>query len=523
MASQDTVDMIRFKHISAQLSDTEMNILMTRLWRSVGRERFLQFLCTSLCGLAANQKYINLLPTASGIISQIIQQRDCEDELNAAVSTTMIDLPACLVGEIASNLDLLDYIAFSKTNRKIFVDCHSPNRLQKLSLQHRHDYAGIRLQHFPQLQHFHFDLSGIPEFYQINGQILSGNNQLQELSVDLSAGSINDIEMLIDDQSKCLSSLQKLCLSSSGSGTGSEYSLESVAPRRFVKLLGKFQGLKKLSLYKMCFVRQINENEVQNLCPLVSKLKLTRVHPLCPFLKIWGPNIITLCYDIDVNEVSHCDLPSLRRLHLASLDFTRFVAFLDISKSASEISLIPNFCGYQEVYSLIKRCIARPKLEYFCVATDLSGRRLRTCCRAIERGLNQTKDIERDWMEITLCVQLWPLSDSDHILQPITDIVIAFVESKVKEWMFVVEFHYFDEKNEGKRKQQIQQYLNFLTNSKDFPPTTVDLKSCTMEEIVITSNDCSLQRHEIWWQDQQPEEQSKEESEEETEEESEEA
>ena len=61
MSSPETLEMIKFKSISAQLSDCEMDVLMTRLWRSVGRDRILQFLCISLSKFTANQKYVDII------------------------------------------------------------------------------------------------------------------------------------------------------------------------------------------------------------------------------------------------------------------------------------------------------------------------------------------------------------------------------------------------------------------------------------------------------------------------------
>lgn len=131
MVSPDVVTMVRFKSVNAELSDTEMDTFMSRLWRTVGRGRISQFLYTSLSNVAANQKYSDLLPIASGIINEISEEREGGgQQMNPR---KLNDLPSSLVGGIASHFRQSDYIAFSKTNCKLFIDSDSQNRLQTLS------------------------------------------------------------------------------------------------------------------------------------------------------------------------------------------------------------------------------------------------------------------------------------------------------------------------------------------------------------------------------------------------------
>ena len=127
MASSHTVSMVRFMNMSAQLTDTEMDTFMKRFWREVDRDRMLLFLCTSLPSGATNQEHPDLLPIASGIISQIIEERESDNKHIERVPLVITNLPSSLIAEIASNLDSSTYVAFSKTNRNLFVDCNSPN------------------------------------------------------------------------------------------------------------------------------------------------------------------------------------------------------------------------------------------------------------------------------------------------------------------------------------------------------------------------------------------------------------
>ena len=489
MASAHTVNMIRFKSIFAQLSDIEMDVFMSRLWRSVGRNRILQFLCTSLPGFATNQTYDYLLQTASGIVSQIIQERDSDEKTKSAEPIAITDLPSCLVGEIASNLAPMDYIAFSKTNRKIFVDSNTPNRLLTMALEQSDDYSGLRLHHFPQIKHFGFGLSRITELHQINGQIFSGNNQIQRMDIELKGAKASDTDILTNDQSPCFRTVHALLLFHHEVDP-SEQQLQSI---QLLNLLNKFKGLQKLCLDSIKMLGPINETQLRTLCPLLSQLYLLCFYPIGPFLKSWGPNITTLCleplYIDDAIEIPECNMPSLRRLHFAGFNYTDSAALLNVSKNASEMSLIPIFCSSEEVESLMNRCIARPKLEFLHTAARSAEfiRQIRQCCNAIKKGLNDTKDIERTRMEIALTVEAASgISDVDHFVQSVMTVIKGFTECKMKEWMFIVEFEY-GHADEDQNIKNVKKQLEASLNSTNAFPLTVDLISCTPEELVITA------------------------------------
>ena len=53
---------------------------MVKLWRTLGRDRTLQFLCTSSTNSAVNQEYVDFLPAASRIVSAIIAEQESDDE-----------------------------------------------------------------------------------------------------------------------------------------------------------------------------------------------------------------------------------------------------------------------------------------------------------------------------------------------------------------------------------------------------------------------------------------------------------
>ena len=288
MASSDIVSVIKFISISSQLSDGEIQTFVSRLWRTVGRDRILQFICTSAPCFPANQRYVNILPTASSVASAIIADRDSDDQRCEIFPIQITDLPSCLLGEIASNLEPMEYIAFSKTNRKIFVDSNSPNRFQTLTLNPNDDYSGLRLQNFPQIKYLRFQSWRIIEFRRHNGHLFGGNNQLRSLSIDLGDSNHFNMESFINDQSPCFPSIHSLDLQD-GLGFGCQF--ECVP---FFQILSKFTGLTSLRLTDIDIAGSIKNEDLRVLCPAVSELSLYDVDPIEPFLASWGSKLKTL-------------------------------------------------------------------------------------------------------------------------------------------------------------------------------------------------------------------------------------
>ena len=505
MASGDVLSMSRFMDISAQLSATEMDAFMTRLWRTAGRDRILQFLCTSLPSFAANQKHVDLLPTASGVVSSIIAERESDEEHSDAIPIKLPDLPSCLVGEIASNLWFYDYIAFSMTNRKIFVDCNSPNRLQELLLAQSDDYSALRLHHFPQTKYLGFQLSRITELNQINGQIFSGNNQIQRIDVALDDVKDSDIDIFFIDQSPCFSSIQTLDLHVSETNDG-------FSAVRFLKFLSKFPELKEFHLYRMdmdFMEEEMNPDDFRSLYPMISELHLNYFYPMSPLLASWGSKITTLTIkpmgsDEYHEDLSQCELPLLKRLRFAERDLSRSLTYLNMASNASEISFIPYDksepkMSDQEVRFAVNLCIARPHLEFLYVST---AGYLRSICDAIKCGLNETKGIEREWMEIALEVDIQTISNAEQFVKSVLYVTEAFIGSKLVEWMFIIEFKRVknadsDDKG-GQDTTRHNAVLDALRESSILQ-ASVELQCSTTKEIVIVSKDCVKERHEKWW------------------------
>ena len=469
---------------------------MCKLWRIAGRHQIANFLCTVSQRFPVNQQLTDILPTACNIINGIIAERESmqssNDENAESTAKTIMDLPASLMGEIASNLDQLDYIAFSKTNRKTFVDCNAPNRLQSMNVQtDQYNFSGLSLANFPQIRNFEFDLDRITEFHKTNDQMFHGNNRLKTMAIRCGWTKNTDIDYLISDQSRCFSLIQCLILEDED-----DCSMES---NHFQKILSKFQGLKALTVRNLYISGRINVDDFRSLCPMISELKLLYVPLIRPFLQCLNGKITTLSVtphdDTDV-DVSDCELTSVKRLYFDSSNLsenTYFIELLNMARSATEIAFIPpreamSCALIQQVRHIVNRCIIRPKLEYLYIR---SGCYFPSVCDSIKLGLNKTKDVERKWMEIVLNVG--SRSNETYFTRSVMDIVKALAGSKVKEWMFIVklEANYMD--SNGKT------LLKTLRESADFP-TSIELLSSPTAGVVIATKDCTMKRHEMWWE-----------------------
>ena len=500
MASSETVLIIRFRILYDQLTDPEMDKFMCKLWRISGRHQIANFLCTvsqRFSHFPANQQLTNILPTACNIINGIIAERESmqssNDENTELPARRITHLPASLVGEIASNLNQLDYIAFSKTNRKIFVDCNTPNRLQSINVQpEQYRYSRLRLANFPQIRKFDFELDRITEFHKTNDQIFHGNNRLRTMAIRCGWAHDTDIDCLISDQSRCFSSIQCLILDDEdGSGV-----MESI---HLLKLMSKFQGLKALSVRNLEICGQINVDDLRGLCPMISDLKFMYVPWIRPILQSWNGKVTTLSVtawddtDDDFGDIPHCELTSVKRLYFDSSRLSENISFPNMAQNATEIAFIPprqetmSFQRIQKVRHVVNRCIVRPKLEYFYVEP---GCFFPSICDAIKLGLNGSKDIERNWMEIVLNVGR--RSNERNFTRSVMDIVKALAGSKVKEWMFIAKL---DEKDINSRDKTV---LKSLRDSADLPISAELILSSTTG-IVIASKNCTMKRHEMWW------------------------
>ena len=278
------MSVLKFKQISAQLNDTELDAFMSKMWRTVGKEHTVQLLCAP----SMNQSNSNLdtLTSMTLLASDIIQNRDSTDPACAIGNIT--DLPTSLIGEIASYLYQEDYCAFSSVSRKLYVDCNSPNRLQEMGLTFVVNHADVAIERFPQLKSLEFNLKQIIEFKVINGQRFGACSQLQELIIDGQPinddnVTISDLDMLINDSSPCLSAIRSLTFRGFEGDT-------AIPMDRLVAALDRFKNATRLALISIDLRGTLDSVQLSALCPNITELNTLISSP-----RMAGPLLTSWC------------------------------------------------------------------------------------------------------------------------------------------------------------------------------------------------------------------------------------
>ena len=93
-------------------------------------------------------------------------------------------------------------------------------------------------------------------------------------------------------------------------------------------------------------------------------------------------------------------------------------------------------------------------------------------------------------MEIVLKVDVRDTIDGELFVEAVMNVEKALVGSKVKEWMFIVEF-YEDSRDYIEQIQVLENRFEFAESS--------ELVQFTEESIIIASKDCKKERHTKWW------------------------
>ena len=308
MASTNTlVSVLRLKNLNAQLTDSEFDKFISKFKKSIGREEMMTRLCAQYLNHRGKMdESDDALTTTTTITSDIIRDRDSKSSL--CTIPNLHNMPSALIGGIASYLYHDEYTKFAMTNRKVYVDCNTPNRLQELALVDT-DYRTVPLSQFSQLKALHFNLKHISEFKEINGRRFGECNQLQTLNVYGDDSTISDIELLINDSSRCFSSIRSLSLSAS----------PIVNPAMFVSLLSKFSKLQHLSLITNDDTHDSNVQgqwdipSLTAICPKARELASFGLHDqqMLPVFDAWRLRIDTLSVHSLPNDR---DLSLVRRL-----------------------------------------------------------------------------------------------------------------------------------------------------------------------------------------------------------------
>ena len=498
--------MLRFKHLSAQLSDSEYDLFVSKLWRRLGKEQFSRALCPASDRRNVQWKVAHMMSPMCEIVSEIISNR--KSHRNPCAASNITNLPSSLVGEVASYLSQKTYIAFSMTNRKILIDCNSPNRLQKLNLTQiddAEDYYQIPVERFNHIKIVHFKLARIEQLQIRNGEAFRGCNQVETMIIEGRDSTSQDIDLLINDSSRCFATVRSLSLY----GFMGRYSL---SPRKLIQILSKFKTLEHL---KLCGVRGLTSfgtsdlqslSDLQSAFPRIVELGVIGC-PLLTFLPSLSPKLHTLFISgPSLPHLGDYDLSQLERLGVIAAVMPEVHSAMLNIKTLREIAWIPTtgpgplrqspHLEAEDVEDIIKRIIIeQPSLEYLYVSTR---GHLEAICNGIYRGLFMTKKRQREQMEIALCVDVREISDKEEFLCGISKIIQVLGLCDIEDWLICVDAHCGVRPVRGETNDLDSMEIS-LKDYVQSCPGTVMLRKATKNGFII-GNGSRMERHTMWWQ-----------------------
>ena len=380
------------------------------------------------------------LAPMSNTVSDIIRAR--KPPSNPSHKVKITDLPPAMVGEIASYLSQKHYISFSRTNRKTYVDCNSPNRLVRLNMSRLNDNVCPSLQTLTNLKRLAFNLRQISQFKDNNGQRFPKCHNLKTLAISLAGSTISDIDMFISDTSPSLCTVEGLCLR----GSSRRYQLEMP---KLIQILAKFQELTHLRLHMVDGQTNFDSNQLSLVCPKIIDFAafhsyLIHTPAMLESLKS-TMSTLTLCV-FHPRIVLNGDLSKIKRLCLWAMTQQQINSLLSSCKILEEIAFILNVTtpprpvlASDFVERKMRRCIeVQPALEYLYVSTR---GHFDVVCNGIYRGLYSTKKRKRKQFEIVLNVDSRKISNLEDFVCTLSKMIHVLGVSDIEQWMVNVDIN----------------------------------------------------------------------------------
>ena len=489
---------LKFKTLSEQLTDIEFDKLLSKYRRQIGRERML-----NLIGFGSSDSQLSAL---EGEILYIMQQRKPKKKVNdpptsnAPNTQNITFFPTTMMGEIASYLDPKAYARFAVTNRKIFVNCNSPNRLVALNLDSVEDFTFISLRSYRHLESLDFALVNVDDF---DYRLISGCHRLQTLMINGAYKCPPEyLNRFITEIDGVLSGVNTLALY--GFHEDDENPL---SPILLAQLLTLFPALTHLKLFNIDFTEKVKSVLLADCCPSLNRLSLHRVRQQGTILSAYGAKISTLTLSPSVGDFTppNQDYSKIRRLCLYAPSQNTMNGFLKTTKNLEEICFVPlkrkgkrdlQPMTDSEIKRMTKELIVNFKSMHF-IHISTRGH-FENICDSIQKGLFCTKNRGKKFMEIGLTVDCREITDFNDFMCSISRIIVAMAQSETEKWILSLEAnqHRSFEMDQDSMEEAVSAFVNSYK--------TLDIKVLFAGEwkYVFGSNSCCyMNAHRDWWND----------------------
>ena len=472
---------VKFKALSAELTDKEFDEFLCSLRRAKGREFILRSLCQQ-------QQHPSSTADLLQIVSNIIQQRESQQQ--AHNPWALDTLPKSFIGEIASNFNQKDYARFSRTNRAIYIGCNDPNRLLSLSFPRKFSLSLIRFDRYPHLQKLEISASALP-FPNGNSHILG---QLKFIS-------FHDIEKESDwlsiAQQTALESpkLRRLCFH------WCTFPSTDIARQIFTK----FNMVQHLYLRSTQLLRNISMPRalVAAAFPSLNSLMVHYSDMMAmAFLKYRGPNLFQLDLGTSpsllFNELKEINFLRLRRLRIHVVVSSEIVQH--IVKSASNLE---NACytasstsradENDEMSQFINTLLMREENFNDLFLSLHRPEQLECASKAIQCALQNTRKWKRKLLRIGL--QYFHLLEVNEAVVVISRILNRLSLCNIDEYALFAKLR----SGEDKQREMIQDVQDLVDNLENVE--LVRSEGCVF---IIRSKGSKINAFKMWWNEGGP-------------------
>ena len=493
---------IKFKTLIDQLNDDEFDKLLLKFRERIGRDEIVRMMWDTV--------YHSNRGAIEGEILSIMQQRNPEDgnecDATAMVKRSITTLPTTMIGEIASYLDQKAYARFSTTNRKMFVDCNSPNRLVSLNLGPVVDFNFISMANYRYLTSLEFAVADIDDF---DYRQMFRCRRLRTLMITGEQdGAVEDLSRFIDDIDGAFTGVTTLALY--GFMRLRQTNLRtSLPPKLVAQLLALFPALTHLKLYNVHFTDNLDTALLANCCPSLNRLSMNVIKQETSILNAYGRQITTLALSSRLSGPvpipPNLDYSNLRRLCLYGPSQNSMNCFLKTSRNLEEICFVPlkrfrdsdvQLMSDLEIKRMTKALIVDFKsIKFIHISTR---GHFESICNSIHQGLFCTINRRRKFMEIGLTVDCREITDFNEFMCSISRIIVGLAQSETEKWILSLQAN--QHRSFGKNRDSVEQAVSaFMSSHKTL---NVELLFAGEWKYVFGSSGCSfMDKHRDWWND----------------------